>query len=262
MELQEKQISDINYLLGDYDSRIADWYFISELLHILNDGEKFDIKYEYSNSKTVPVYTDVLNQTIYYNPRIFLKHMHGKVKKYSEKYPEIDEDYLYNFFVVESILREAVRVEQGHMAYNHIYSHEEISRLYRIFFDALNNRTFFEKLFCLRSSKNDFHERNADILASLIAANIYRYTEFQNIATNIYALSLFGGYGYGEECPAKTSLESVGLPYVVDKRGISFRDAFYNGLVIDTDNYNELVNFLQCHKRDAIEIDQKIRSLG
>lgn len=269
MELNKSQIEYIRSSLSNYDSKHATEYdnedFIIGLIYAIELKLKEDLDYEITDRKGITSHTDISTQTMYFNPTAILKHLKKAVETFKNLYPNIKDIDLYNFFFVERILYEICRVEQANMAYRHQYTHEEIARLYRLLFDALGKKIAPGKLSYILNPREFFPERNAEIMSNLAMANIYRDSELQNVATGFYVAALFNGYDLQGKCPAKTSLEKCHLPYAVDKRGISFRDAFYNGMTIDTDKYNTIVDFLAdktIEQLDAIEIDEKIRSLG
>lgn len=262
MGLNKEAVDNSIMLLGDYDDKIVNKRFIREFISIIEDSKQEKIGYRFIKSKHCPASLDTKDMSIYIDPMYMPYSLEENVKLFKKLYPEIDELFLRNFFATGTILHEVYHLDQVKMGYARGSSYEEIRRLYRIFYDAMD-RSLLNRLKYNINPRSFFHERNAWILSSIDLANIYHDTALEPIATNLYIASLMEGYEY-RTCPVKSTLNKIGLPYGFDLRGIPFVELLYNGFMVDTDEYNKFIDFLgdtPVEELSVFEIDQKIRSL-
>lgn len=262
MGLNKEAINDSIMLVTDYDDKVADRRFIRELLFIIEDSKQEDIKYRFINDKKVPASLDTKDMSIYIDPKNMPYSVEDNVRLFSRLYPDIDEVILRNFFATGTILHEVYHLDQAKMAYEGKSPYEEIGRLYRIFYDAMD-KSIINRIKYNINPRSFFHERNAWILSSIDLANIYADTELEPIATNLYLASIMDGYE-NNKCPVKSTLNKIGLPYGFDLRGIPFVELLYNGFMVDAYKYNQVIDFLgdtPVEELHVNEIDQKIRSL-
>ena len=253
MGLNKEAINDSIVLLRDYNDKIADKRFIRELLFIIGDSRRKEVNYHFINNKRVSSYLDTKDMPY---------SLEDNIRLFSKLYPDIDETIMRNFFVAGTILHEIYHLDQVEIAYKGKSPYEEIGRLYRIFYDAMD-RSIINRIKYNINPRSFFHERNAWILSSIDLANIYADTGLEPIAVNLYLASIMDGYD-NHTSPVKSTLNKIGLPYGFDLRGIPFIELLYNGFMVDVDKYNQVIDFLgdtPIEELHVNEIDQKIRSL-
>lgn len=262
MGLNKEAVDNSIMLLRDYDDKVVNKRFIREFISIIGESKQETIGYHFIKSKRNPASLDSKDMCIYLDPVYMPYSIEGNVRLFHKLYPEIDETSLRNFFASGTILHEVYHLDQVKMAYTEVSIYEEIGRLYRIFYEAMD-RSILNRLKYNINPRSFFHERNAWILSSIDLANIYADTALEPIATNLYLASIMDGYANGT-CPVKKTLNKIGLPYEFDLRGIPFVELLYNGFMVDVNKYNQVIDFLGNRSVEELhveKIDQKIRSL-
>lgn len=243
MNLSDDTIKKIKYLFFTYRDTLAGRVFFEEVIKILNSDPLFDGYISCVENDNGDYYVDK-QSGIFHVDLSFL----NEFADWSKNYWKLNCDnktLLFNYFFLQSILHQAVHIEQYLQA---VFKTNEYDAINRMYYDiaTLNELQKLREKIVYNFSKVYFSfERNANLESIDLLRKIIIDSDLRELNNKKSIEYLFKGYDItknGLVSPVESTYRSLGLSPIPLRvvKSIPVKDRILHGLPISRVEYNNI----------------------
>lgn len=266
MELESRTKDELKILINSSASRTAT-SILEQALEIINaDSITFSpFKLKYTTRKSI-FYTQTDSPNIYYNSKS-IENKTNRLYQNSHKKFTFSYDELFIYLLIFGLTHELSHLLQFHNGSSGLYSYQDLNNLYAYLMNYIQNITYGDELLCKIFHDNYFHERNANIYASRLCAELFEGREIAKYAKMVYFNVLFlNSYKLKNgivTSPVERTMQYMHIKHYSSYGDVPFDIAFDHGLPINPEQYHYIYDSIneRMQKHESIKYEETMERL-
>lgn len=259
MELEKNTKNELKNLLNVPKIEITD-EAVENIVSILNKDPIFSgIIKPYRSQRKFALSVDTATLALSYNIDKLKSDVEWRYNKQAV-FGLTLEDY-YHYYLAYSIFHETTHIDQINKGFHNLYPYPDLNNAYYQAFAVTRKRNIIDFIRYLHNHPNFFYERNADVNAAKLSAEIFDDEKLFLYGANLYLNFLFNDAyslkGNRVISPVEKTMKYLHQKDFTTSDHLPFDVAFEHGFPISLEEYHYLFDYIDEVKKGSAQAESQ-----